>query len=365
MNQTKTINGTPYANPLRNSFLPFSVNLSGKEVWTVKPPSNMELGNPIMLSVSGTTLFILCQRGGYAVDISSGTVLWGKEFVTCAEPLITDDYIRIVDDNHFLEHIDLTGKSIKRFGVPILVRTFKMYDLFLSSDRIFLFLNRYPNRFDVPQPEGLIITSYIRSKDDIELYKEYEDLATGYALSPETDDLYISTDKAIYKTSPSARKETDIKTIDITGIRSLSMDYSGNLLLMKTADKTDALCCTDGEGITKWEIPMPELGKFIHPPACSGENVVYCSPNQTLFCIKDGQILWKEGLQKLDPHGLMLTVLNDNSVLAAGGSNIKHITQKGDTVLVILTPFVLTCRPVPDQQGNLFAAGLEGVKCYN
>ncbi|MBU0994962.1 MAG: PQQ-like beta-propeller repeat protein [Proteobacteria bacterium] len=369
MNQTTIINGMPYANSSQNASLPVSVNISGKDVWTISPPSRMNLGDPRMLAVKDQTLFVFCQGGAYAVDIAAGKVLWGKAFISYADPFINDQYLRIVDANHFLAHIDLNGNSIERFRIPILVKMFRLFYMSLSDDRMFLFLNRYPARFDKPQPQGFILTNYARKNDDIEWYKEHDgELAAGFAVVPDTGDLFVATPKQVYKTTTSAKTDSALETLNITGARSLSMDYQGNLLIMRINDKDknkkEVLLCAGADGKKKWDTPLSEFGQIVHPAACSSDNVVYCSPDKMLYCIKDGNILWQKDMRRLEEYGLMLTVFSDGSVIVAGINSVRHFSQKGDTLAEILAPFEVTCRPVADDKGNLFVAGMEGVRCY-
>lgn len=354
----------PYADSFQNACLPVSLSLTGKAVWSASPPSTMEMGDPRMLTVAGQTLFVSCQEGVYALDTATGKMLWEKAYINYADPFMTADCIRTVTPNHYLEYLSLNGTSIERFRVPILVDAFRLFYLYMDDDRMFLVLNRYPTRFDEPEPQGFILTNYSRRDAHITWYREAEDLAVGYVVVPETGKLFVATEKHLYQTTLDAVKDSHMTSLDINGARSLSMDHQGNLLIMKHEGEKQMLLCTDQGGVKKWRVSLPELGSIVHPAASTPGGVVYCSPDKILFCIKDGVVLWQKKLRKLDEYGLMLTTLSDNSVIAAGMNNVVQISQKGDTLAQILVPFVVTCRPVADGSGRLYVAGAEGVGCY-
>ncbi len=148
-----------------------------------------------------------------------------------------------------------------------------------------------------------------------------------------------------------------------------SLDRSDNLVVaMLNQEKKQVLACiTTSDGKTIWEISFPDDGShpFRQPPAIGNDNQVYYITNDTLYVIREGELVWRFPVPQASFYQYV-TVLSDNSVLLGASNTLIHLDAEGEVLVSVALEDSgeLTTPPVVDDKGRCYVGSGAGIYCF-
>jgi outer membrane protein assembly factor BamB len=362
MSNKNVINKRIFSDLQNRSYLPYSGAISDEEIWLVKASSIFLDQIPIHLSIYSKNL-IACYGNGFAsLSIFNGKERWTREITNHSSINIDEIGISIIDGNLFHRILDFNGELGKKITLPFLSNYIHLLYADLSDDLSFIIFNRYPGPSFPPESHGFVVSSFQNKNNKILWRYSFEENVNMLAVSSDNRKIYLSTNNKIYILPLNARFEKEIELLSFSNIISFSLNEKNDLLIIEKDDKLYFIKEIHIEGNTVWEVEIPDISTIQQSPALSPDGVVYYVAGKLLYCISNGEVLWTTELMPA-PCDTYLTVLADNSVLVASMNVLYHFSSEGNILAKINNPFVITCRPIMDEMGNVYIAGRGWIRC--
>jgi outer membrane protein assembly factor BamB len=146
-----------------------------------------------------------------------------------------------------------------------------------------------------------------------------------------------------------------------------SLDRDDNIVAVLTdTDRNCQIGCYTLDGHERWTYSLVPLEgePSTQPPAIDGAGRALYIHNKQVLAFDNGRLLWQHGILG-EEVPQFLTLLSDNSVLAAGDQALFHFDESGN---LLFTFFVgpeesITAPPVAGPDGRIYLGTYRGIYC--
>ncbi len=355
------INRNPFADLQKTSYIPVKGKLGSKEKWLLSIEKLGNLSEPLFLSNKGNVLIIGYNKSVISVDIEKKDIIWQQPI---RRKFIFDCNEKGILIGRHNERRSYVSNNITKKIIGV------------SANDVLTFFTETQNghihgSFNIPERKMRAreaekhMYHYIRSKKG-QNSCEWGYIAYGRSLgSLVTKDLktfYIIMPTEIHYFPTFTTNDKDVKVQKLNTIKTCSMDHTGNLLIIEQEKEGLFLKKYDPTFKELWRVPITDLAETGQPPASTPNGIIYYAEGNSIIAIKDGKILWKKKMLPVAGN-IFITVLADNSLLAAERNSLYHILENGDTKSEYNNAFTITCRPIMDEKGRVYFGGKEGIGC--
>jgi hypothetical protein len=406
---TQIINPFIYSDQENTSYIPVDTKFSGDVIWTLNKPENVYLPSQIVIFKD---LLIV----NYGILIKAYTCLNGKEvweqpvnssdaFLPAGNKLFSlkpKDLVSQEYEKNPVSLIDLNNGTVTDISIPYHGYQSKFHFVSIQNNLITYVYSRKPPLLDGfgEYRKDFRFTRYDMKSDSIVHTFDKSIFMRGVAFSEKELIFCFADNNGIYSFQPFNNSTPDrIDTITHIKAEIFSLDHNNNLLIINKAGKQklqdeiksiklriSKLNNSDTEEIrslhkkqTKlkkklqihlskinktgkllWTMKLPADTRIHQPPASSPDGNIYLISDSDIFSILNGSITWKYKLP-IKYNSNKITLLSDNSLLAANNSILLHISSKGKILKIIDLKQKITCRPVVDYSRNVVVGCENGI----
>ncbi|HUV31420.1 MAG TPA: hypothetical protein VMY05_10075 [Acidobacteriota bacterium] len=361
-----TINTNRFADLQNSSFLPVSGRITGNEVWFSPSMDTGRMRIPACLGLHGDVL--VAGYGTLLVGVrrQDGPALWAHTITGNHAFMMNERGIVTLNHAGFFVLRDFEGETVEKKYLAMVTReTFLHFFAEVGEETVFCF-QTYPKPVNKPGMQvELPRTAFIRyipDHRDIRWYFERRETCLDALISRDLARVYIAVYDKLYSFPTDAASEDSVVTVEFTRIASLSVDHSGKALVVDMTEEGTELKQVAADGQIEWTVPLGTLPVSPQPPASSPDGYVYIVSGNVLHQIKDGAILWSRPLPA-GPDEILYSVLADNSVLAAAGQALVHVSDRGEEIMAKMMLSPIGTRPLMDEQGRVYLGGADGIRC--
>jgi hypothetical protein len=378
-NKEKMMNGLTVINArqnvdLRNSaYLPFTIRFKGESLWR---ESTSLTTNPVaaeQIAICGNTL-IISYNGGIVEsrDRSSGKSNWLYGRNPRSRLNVTGDGIEVISSEGAYSLLKFDHSLSNGIRVPFTGGNSLFYIDFKEQEMRYCF-QIFPKQTSGPDDPvkgpSFEYVRYLRDKNTFPFVYDGAGFLLDVLHDEKKDRLCIVTDDAFRLLPCNAGSEHDVQILTLEKIYRASLDPEGNIVAVlreKNDEKGNAkpagLARLDAHGSPVWFCPVDSPQTVIQPPAAMSPDLTYLLVAGELWRIEKGKQIWRFELP-CSWQDARMTVLADESVLVAAGHALIQIAKNGNEINRMITADKITCRPILDEQGNIYIAGTGVVMC--
>ncbi|MEA3297545.1 MAG: hypothetical protein U9R56_06740 [candidate division Zixibacteria bacterium] len=367
MSESVIINPNRFADMQSSSFLPVSGRISGNEVWFAKTIDTDRMRIPLSIGIHGDDLVVSYGTLLAVLNRKDGSTVWKREITGNHVASMDEDGILNLDHAGYYVPLGYDGQLKKER--PLVSITQETYLQFIraTDDEIMYGYQKYPG--PVSEPGEKMDEPYYEfvrfAPDDFSVIWQHqvEGEALATLISKDYERIYLATSKQLYIfPSNISTLAGTVKTTDFTKIEKISVDHDGNVLLVELIEECMEIKQVSPEGETQWKLALEGSRISKQPPVSSPDGYIYFTQDNSLYQIREGDIVWVYKLPQ-SPDENMITVLADNSVLAAVGNSLVHVSATGEEILTKILVSPIGTRPVMDEKGRVYIGGEDGIRC--
>jgi outer membrane protein assembly factor BamB len=368
MESPRVVNSRLWGDLSATSYEVQSTAFSGDAVWFREWAAGEAPRAPIMLAIVGDKIFVNFGGTISCHGRDTGDLVWKKDiyykiaFDTVAEG------IRNIDHSGYYEVLGFDGELAgDRRYVPYSSDLWFVHLMF-ETDSSVSYVTAFPGK---PVRDR----GQVSKPPEVRFYRLDAGTFTAewvYALSSEslvaaraTNDLKsvcIATVNDLHCIGADAIKPEDVTKIGLEGIQTVSLSRGGDILVVHQTEEGQFLRSLQQTGEENWVYAFDSLLRITQPPASSPDGTTFIASSETICAIREGQQVWTY-TPPIPNKNVHITVLGDDSILAACGTYVSQISPAGEVLGGMIVDFEPTTRPIVDEKGHVYLAGLEGIIC--
>lgn len=372
MDEAIFLNTKIYGDTQNTSYLDVAKKLKGTKAWEQETVLGKNPMPPRTIALTKTHLIISYGPVFDVRDRMSGRPLWHREVFSNYAFDLKKEGLVTLDQAGYYEIINLEGHPSKKLSLPFLgSKTFLFMSQRLDGSMIYSYQTS-PSPVSEPgqKAQGPFWT-FIRLNVEPRNI-EWEFVGQGFALDALLDKslsfVCIPRTTEIYLLDPKANSEAGVRIVPFEEVVSCALDHQGNVLLVEHQEYREdreerfILKMIRRNGSPGWEVSLGRAALTGQPPASHPDGTVYIMEKNELLCFKEGKEIWNHGLFA-EPGKAWITVLKDGSALVAAGVFFYHISRQGKELCKVQFDDPVTCRPVMDESGRVYMAGVRKIFC--
>lgn len=359
-NSTSIINPMPYADCARTSYLPVKGRLSGEDVWSSSSTELQVSLPPLWLAIREHMLLVGYNNEIIALNVETGKSIWRVpikrqfNFLCNEEGVLIDRFTkwRPFDTNEIISHH--ISKPDNSF-----ITSYFQDDEWLWYG---FYTTKLPTRRGKKQNYWYQFNRHRNGNSGFEWSYRVDGRSLGSLCTVDGGIFWIVMSDQVRFFSPENAYDSSVQTISAPGIISFACDHYGNLLLVTYEEEAFYLKQYSLSREEDWKVLLSNVSRTMQPPASSPKGMIYVGDKTGVAAIENGEEKWRVELSN-GATAVHTTVLADNSILVASVNVLHAINSDGEEYSSKILPCVITCRPIMDAKGRIFAAGKEGVYC--
>jgi hypothetical protein len=365
------INKRRFGDDGNRSFIPVAVRLHGDAVW---PLDMTELGKnlrgePRHLALSDNCLIVDYGAKLQALDKNTGKELWQRSKFDNAEFDLNEKGMITVSAAGTYEGVDLKGSVYESRDLPSCVDNARLLFLSRGENDLFYVVNYYGSRSRVSGQNSATVDFSIVRKDVKDPEKawswvKYGELAKWVCRSFDGSTFTIASDHALYRLPVKVERDDQVAAVQFARIEALSLLRDNTALVVEKSEQGRFLHVLEPGGATTSRLALEQNGELVQPPASSPDKDLYIPIGSTLYCFKEYKEAWRMQFESAR-EPILCTVLSDKSALCASGHYLFQVSADGKLAAEKFVVPEITCRPIADQSGNVYAAGRGGIVCLH
>jgi hypothetical protein len=365
VNETATINGRLFADPQNSSSLPVSGRISGDEVWFA--PSVDPAGRqPLALGLHGENLVVSYGNLLAILNRRDGTPQWSNQIKGNHAFMLEEGGIVTLDHAGFFHLIGYDGQLKEELFLANVGNDTYLHFLQRADSVAVLCSEQFETPTSTPEDNPLPPVSrfvhYLPETMDVRWEYVLPPKLVGLVISRDGTHMYIADATRLFSFPTDGLSDDVVTEIEMTQIVSLAADGEGNGLVVDIAEDSTEIKQVKPDGTVGWTAKLEGWDVSRQPVASAPDGGVYVAAANTLYRIRDGRIEWSYRLAAAT-EDIAITVLNDNSVLAAAGQALVHVSESGEEIITKWLDTPITTRPIMDENGTVYYGGSDGIHC--
>ncbi len=368
MTDGTVLNSGIYGDQQNRSFLPVAGRINGEELYLAKAEDIAQPGRPLALSIAGSDLVICYGNFLTCLNAEDGSLRWNRSIRGNHIFQVTDQGILTLDQAAMYVPLGLDNKPGEETYLASVHEGTFLYSVVILADGSWAYvIEQYPMPMSDPEEEDLEepATRFVR------YHPEQMDVRWEFVMPPEprgvavTEDgvrVFMAYPNSLYVVPVEATTDGEVTRIEFEDIISLAADGQGNALVVDIVENVTQLKHVTPDGEVGWVVSFEQGQPSNQPPASSPEGYVYLVVGRDLHQIRDGEIIWTYPLPA-SVDDIAITVLADNSVLAAAGTALVHVSARGEEILTKWLDTPIGTRPIMDENGRVYFGADDGIHC--
>lgn len=360
------INPKPYADLQATSFLPFTGKISGTVVWS--RDKSPELGEriPIHLAIRNEMLIVSYGDHIEARNRNDGSRLWGRDTSGGVSFDMTSDGISTVNHANFYRLLGFDGVFGEGLRLPYLVNNPSLDFIKMDSGELRLVYHSpgspATDRGMETIPAQMLYSRYHEKEQRFIWTFQKEGFCQDVRISSDLKQIFMASRQNIFSFPFDANSESQVRTLEMPGLMTFSLDHEGPLLVVQKSVEGLRLTSLDLSGRENWAYSQDVPGTIPHPPASAPGGRVYLMIDSVLHCFASGELAWEFSFPRPET-GVWFSVLADHTILAGVSRLLMQISEDGKPLLNKPVDTPITCRPIIDEKGRVYIAGQGGIFC--
>lgn len=364
----RQINPRSYADLQGTSYLPMVARIAGQIVWPEESTPEAMPQHPAHLAIHDDLLIVRYLDMLEARNRTNGKRMWSKRIYSGVAFSLEPDGITTISHDGDYERLGFDGKISERIGVPFLLGDpIPCFDLVrIDTAELTCIYHTYGepalDHDEESIPPFFLFDRMSRHSEKGIWTLEIRGEMLGFRITSGESRVYMATDEYFNFLPMNAKSNEDVKSMEMPGLVTFSLNHSDDLLVVQDTDEGRLLRQIGSDGEEQWQIELPKADTIWHPPASSPDGGVYLALGSKLLHIRDGKISWEYPFPS-GGRSIYITILSDGSVLAAAGIALVHISSAGEEIITKFFEQALTCRPIVDEEGRVYVGTAGGVVC--
>ena len=362
-----TLNRNVFGDQQNSSRLPVSGTIQGNEVWFRE--SLLEPGggrSPIHLGLHGQLLFVSYGDLVAVLDRNDGSVNWTRQVRSNYASTITDDGIVTLDHVGYFVLLGYDGQPAAEKPLTGVNQNAQLHFIRDLERETIYSSQAYPKPTNAPGQTMEIppfqFMRYIAERREVIWRYRIDGIGRGTLITGDNKRLYMFTTNRLYAFPVDAESDEQVSMVEFDSISSFSLDADGKALVVDIVENITQLKQVTPDGEVGWMVSFEQGQPSNQPPASSPEGYVYVVVGSDLHQIHDGEIVWTYPLPA-SVDDIAITVLANNSVLAAAGTALVHVSATGEEILTKWLDTPIGTRPIMDENGTVYYGGSDGIHC--
>lgn len=380
MGDSRIINARKWGNLQNHSYIPVSGKLSGQEVWMHESIHTERSLPAIHLSIVDSFLAVSYGLQTDLRRINNGQLIWSEAtLLNCSFEATTDGFVNI-DNYGYLHLLDFDGKFKDKIALPLMAGDGYLDFVRQLDGEILYSYQLPPGQVSQPgdrtiHPEYAFARSEKSSGEIIWLLERTGMMITSLINIEKTRAALVSIDRLFLfglppfpDPLPEGELDIPVKEVLFEEVLAASSDHDGNILvvehLIKREDRPEKVILhrLSPEGEAQWQYSLGSPTHLSQPPASYPDGDVCIAVGSEIWRIRNGELIWSTRILA-EPGKIIMTLLADGTLLAAAGSILVQLSSEGEQMAQIVIDDSITSRPIMDQSGNIYVAGLKGIRC--
>ncbi len=381
MNDDQVLNARQWGDLQNRSYLPVGGRLGGTELWS-QPPADSGSTEPVVISIIGSRMAVWYGNRIELRQLENGRLLWSQETLLNCSFEVASDGFPTVDDAGYLRRLGFDGKIGERIRLPLVASDGHLHFVRDLGNELRYCYQLPPHQVNDPT-ETLTFPEFAfaraeKSSEEIAWILERQGFMVTAMISPDgtrgavagSDTLYLFELPPFPESLPDEELDIPVKEIAFDRLLTAAYDHEGNILVIEQLLPNDerpqdelVLRRLSPDGTQQWELSLGSPNRVPQPPASFPDGEVCVTIGSEVRRVRDGVLLWSAQIP-VEPGTVLLTLLNDGSLLAAAGSFLIQFSAGGEEIARVLVDDSLTCRPIMDREGKTYVAGVGGLRCF-
>ncbi len=367
MNEATVINPNQYGDWQNSSRLPTSGRFKGEEIWFAPTTDVAQMRSPLHLGVAGEYLYASYGNLIAVMKRADGSLVWKREINGNHPSLLTGGGILALDHVGYYVILDFDGKPIREHSLTFVNQETRLLYVTEPGDEMAYAYRTYPTAISTPDQQRYEpFTEFVRYEaagQNIIWSYRLPQIASGVVQSSDGSVVYLFTVNRVYSIPADAGSKDAVTVIEGDRVVSCAVQPEGDVLIFDVFEGQARLRRVTQAGEVIWEALIDGTAVSPQPPAVGLDGSVYVVVGNKLHRVVDGKISWEYALPAT-PDNIHLSVLGDNTVLAAAGNALVHLSESGEEILNKIMETPLSGRPVVDEEGKIYIGGNDGIRCF-
>jgi len=359
-------NGRLFGDQQNSSSLPVTGTIAGSEVWFAASP-DPQRRRPFALGIAGDRVVVTYGNLLAVLNRRDGSLLWSRSirgnhlFEVSAAGILTLDQAAY----HVL--LDSAGRPGEQLYLASVHERAVLHFATTLADGSWAYcVEQMPEPMsspdETPEEPATRFVRYDPKNMDVRFEYVMPPDPRGFAATKDLAYLFAAYAGRLYSFPIEAMSNDEVRSAEFSNVISLSTDGQGNALLVDIVEDSTEIKQVKPDGTVGWVVSFDKTDVSPQPPASTPDGYVYLVIDSTLHQMRNGELLWSHRL-KAKTQDIAITILADNSVLAAAGQALVHLSATGEELLTKWLDAAIVTRPIMDEDGKVYYGGVDGIHC--
>lgn len=368
MPQSIMINPHPLGDTRNSAGLPFSATLNGETVWktTTALKSNPQPARHLAIKDN----FLIVAYGPYISlhQRASGKIVWSRQVGANFKFHLTREGLETLDQAGFYRILHFDQSLGAPLSLPFLDRrTFLFYVDSKQNEYRYCYM-ALPSPTGSPAdpvtpPEFTYMRYDVKEDDFLWEYIQKSEIIDVLADAPRGR-LIVIGPRALYAFPMNADTEEAVLDRPFAEVQGGSLDSAGNVLVVAREKAEDPFRLIElrSDLTTRWHYDLGRAMTLLQPPCPLPDGSICLIQGKDLINVSSGKRTWATSIPGFSGRA-HLTVLKDGDMLIAAGPVLTQFSANGTKRKSVFMEEPVTCRPIVDEDGNIYVAGVQRIYC--
>lgn len=362
------INPYPLGDTRNSASVPYAVQMKGEILWRAETTQKTNPQPARQLAIKDE--FLMAGYGPYIGlhQRDSGKVVWSWQVGANFKFHLTPDGLVTLDYAGFYRILHFDKSFGEPLSLPFLDDQTVLYYIAQTGDeyRYGFALTPQPTSSPDDMVVGPEISYYRYNAKSREFYWEFnqESDLLDLLYDDSANRVWAVGSHMVFVFPADAKDDKEVASTPFQRVLGAALNAEGGLVIVAkiVGKQTFSLMALGKDFKPAWSHDLGPSPTLLQPPCPMPDQSVSLLMGKELVNISGGKRNWAVTIPGYTDQA-HLTVLKDGDILVAAGPILTQFTSKGQKRNSAIIEEPITCRPIVDEKGRIYMAGIKGIYC--